>query len=91
MSEARIIADLAKNATERLRVSLDVYEGKPVASARVFAQYRSTGEWGPTRRGITIRAEQLPELVHALAKAEAEARAMGWIEGAANENTDPAA
>ncbi len=86
MSEARIIAELPKNATEVVRVTLDTYQSKPIADVRVFTEYKTTGELGPTRKGVTIRAEQLPELVRALAKAEAEARALGWIDGAANRN-----
>lgn len=86
MSEARIIAELPKNAVETVRVSLDTFQGKPVADVRVFAEYRSTGQVGPTKKGVTIRAEQLPELVRALARAEAEARALGWIECAADQN-----
>ena len=91
MSEARIIAQLPKNAVETIRVSLDTFQGKPVADVRVFTEYKATGELGPTKKGVTIRAEQLPELVRALARAEAEARALGWIEGAASESGGPAA
>jgi hypothetical protein len=86
MSDARIIAELPKNAAEVLRVTLDTYQGKPIADMRVFTAYKSTGEMGPTKKGVTIRAEQLPELVRALAKAEAEARALGWIDSIANQN-----
>lgn len=80
MSEARIIAELPKNALEVVRVALDTFQGKPVADVRVFTTYKVTGAMGPTRKGVTIRAEQLPELVRALSKAEAEARTLGWID-----------
>jgi Transcriptional Coactivator p15 (PC4) len=76
----RIVATLTKNATEDLRITItEYYQGKPLLDLRVFTKYRTTGEVGPTKKGVTVKVELLPDLLAALRHAEAEARKMGLL------------
>jgi hypothetical protein len=59
---------------EQLRISLDEYEGKRYVSARIWYRDAAAGEYRPTKKGITIRARELPDVIAWLMDAE---RAMG--------------
>ena len=61
-----VVATVRKNAAEEIRVALTEYQGKRLCDIRVFTEYRSTGEIGPTKKGLSVRIEQLPELIKAL-------------------------
>ena len=57
--------DLRKSAGERLRVELREHRG------RIFIDFRNwflaaDNEWRPSAKGLTLRAEQIPEVVRAL-------------------------
>ena len=43
----------------------------------------TSGLYSPTKKGLSLRVEQLPALVVALVAAEAKARELGMIGGAA--------
>ena len=73
-----LIADLEKNATERTRVQLVTYNGRHLVDARVFTTYKSSGQIGPTKKGISVRVDQLPALIAALTEAHSRAAALGW-------------
>jgi len=68
MSEPIVVAELPKNARERLRVALTEYNGHRLCDVRTFYQDR-TGEWRPGK-GISVRRALLPELRKALLAAE---------------------
>ena len=54
-----------KNALEEVRASLSDYKGKTYLDIRVF--YRDEeGEWKPTKKGITLAPDLLPELEKAV-------------------------
>src|SRR5882724_9576009 len=75
----RVIAALSKNAAEELRVVLTEFHGRQLIDVRVYATYHSTGQLGPTKKGVTLRVELLPELLIALQQAKAVARARGLL------------
>jgi len=85
MSEPVIIAELAKNGSETVRVQLTEYSGHRLVDARVFTEYRATGEVGPTKRGLSMKVEQLDDLISALKKARDRAHALGWLDGGADD------
>ncbi len=60
----RVVARIEKNAREHVRVSLTTFNNFELVDVRVFAQ----GDDGDvaTRKGISIRVTQLPELISAL-------------------------
>jgi len=66
MNARTFIASFRKNAMEEVRASLSDYKGKTYLDIRVF--YRDEeGEWKPTKKGITIAPDLLPELEKAVA------------------------
>lgn len=74
-----LIAEIAKNSTEHVRVNLDEFRGTHVVDVRVFTAYGDRAEPGPTKKGVSLRVDRLPELIAGLQKAEAAARAQGLI------------
>ena len=75
-----VIATVRKNAVEELRVALGEYRGHNLVNVRIWASYDSAdSEKRPTKKGFALRVEQLPELIAALKKAEAAARAAGLL------------
>lgn len=76
---AHVVATLQKNAIEEVHVTLDEYNGAQLIDIRVFTQYRTTGEIGPTKKGVSLKLELLPQLVEALRQAETKARSQGLL------------
>jgi Transcriptional Coactivator p15 (PC4) len=58
--------ELQKNQSQTVRVTPTVYEGYELVDVRIYALNRSTGEIGPTRRGISLNVDAIPELIDAL-------------------------
>lgn len=78
----KTIATLDKNSSERIQVDLTEYNGRDLASLRVY--YRASiepEEWKPTKKGLSVRIGMLPQVIAALREAEAEARSAGLFEG----------
>lgn len=84
MSKAVVIAEFTKNRRENCRVALDNYQGVDLIDLRVTVQLsESSGIWTPTKKGLSLRVEQLPELIAALQAAHQRAVADGLIGGPA--------
>ena len=67
MPSPLVVHEIAKNAFERLRFSLQDYGGHSVADLRVFIpDRRSAGTYVPTRKGLTVDVDLLPDLEHAV-------------------------
>jgi hypothetical protein len=64
-----LVARIAKNPTEEVRVSLTSYRGHDLVDIRVFFQDEQ-GEWRPTKRGVSLSVDSFAELREAIAKAE---------------------
>ena len=73
------IATIRKNAAEEVRVSLDEFKGHNLISLRVWCDPYAGDERVPTKRGLSVSVRLLPELIEALQRAEAEARAAGLL------------
>jgi hypothetical protein len=58
--------EFSKNSSETIRVTPRIYEGYELIDIRVFARNFKTGEIGPTRKGVSINVEKVPELLAAL-------------------------
>lgn len=59
-----------KNDREEVRVSISKFKGHNLINARVYAQeYRRPEEWVPTKKGLSIKVELLPNLLVLLEKA----------------------
>jgi hypothetical protein len=82
MTAPTIIADMKKNVRERVRVSLDQWQGHDLLDIRVTAQLSAgTGIWVPTKKGLSVNVALIPALRQALTKAETKARELGLIGG----------
>ncbi|MES2343644.1 MAG: PC4/YdbC family ssDNA-binding protein [Pseudomonadota bacterium] len=79
------IGTIEKNTREDIRVTLTEFKGTRFADVRVYAGFLSTAEdvRGPTKAGVAISFERLPEFVRTLQAAEAKARELGLIGGEA--------
>jgi hypothetical protein len=80
--QAVVVANWPKNARELFRVALDVYRDRHVVDVRVWF-VGADGTERPTRSGLTVSIRHLPKIADAIAKALAEARARGLVDGAA--------
>jgi len=65
-----LVARIAKNPTEEVRISLTSYRGHDLVDIRVFFQDEQ-GEWRPTKRGVSLSVDSFTELREAVAQAEA--------------------
>jgi hypothetical protein len=58
--------DIHKNTFEILRIERKQYRGKDVVDMRVWAIGDQPGTEVPTKKGVTVRPELVPEIVKAL-------------------------
>jgi hypothetical protein len=78
-----VITTIAKNTRESVRVALDHYQGHDLVDVRIVTPLTTeTGTLVPTKKGISLRLDQLPNLIKALQDAEAEARRRGLLKEA---------
>jgi shikimate kinase len=82
MTAPTIVAEIRKNARERVRVALDEWQGHKLLDLRVTTQLAaSTDTWSPTKKGLSVSVAMIPALRLALVEAEAKARELGLIGG----------
>lgn len=78
-----LIANIRKNARERLKVSLHEFNGVDCLSLRVWfdadtAQHRPD-QMRPSAKGLTVNVKLLPDLLDALTSARTRAEARGLL------------
>ena len=66
-----LIGEIERNKTEKIMVETREYKGVNFLSARIFYQSDS-GEWLPTKKGITVKPEKVNDLIELLKKALTE-------------------
>lgn len=64
-----LIGEIERNRTEKIRVELSNYRGKDFISVRIYF-LADNGEWRPTKKGVTVRPDQLDELIGLLNQAK---------------------
>jgi hypothetical protein len=75
-----IVATLTKNARESVRVALDEFRGHNLLDLRVVVPLAAhAAVMTPTAKGISVNVAMIPSLRAALADAEAQAVALGWL------------
>jgi hypothetical protein len=80
MTSPVVMSVIPKNAHESVRVALDHYRGVDLVDIRVLANVNDpSGGQVPTKKGVSLKIERLPELLAALQAAEAEARERGLL------------
>jgi hypothetical protein len=75
----KIVATIGKNSRELLRVSITEFRGIKLISLRLWTPTADGAKTIPTRSGLELRIEKLPELRAAIVEAEAQARAAGLL------------
>ena len=63
-----LIATIAKNALEEVRVSIEQFKGRQLLSIRVWWHIDPLDEWKPSKKGLAMSVGKLPELIDALEK-----------------------
>ena len=80
---ATLVATVAKNAAEEVRVSLSEFKGSQLIDLRIYAEFgAAVGEKQATRKGIALKLAKLPELIEALQAARIKAERMGLLTAA---------
>jgi hypothetical protein len=64
-----VIGEIERSDTERLRIETSNYKGRDFISVRIYYM-ADNGEWKPTKKGITVKNDQVDELVQFLKEAE---------------------
>jgi hypothetical protein len=59
------LLDLPRSDSERLRVTVSEYRGRSYVDLRIWYA-AADGEWKPGRAGVSLRPEQVGEVVQAL-------------------------
>ncbi len=75
----KLIATITKNKTEEVRIGIGKFKGHALVSLRVWTDQYQGDERVPTKKGISVRVQVLPELIAALQKAETAAREAGMF------------
>jgi len=71
-----LVAEIDKNTMETIRVQVTEFKGKTYVDCRVFFT-GDDGERHPSKKGITLTADLVDEVVTALQEAKAELEAAG--------------
>ena len=64
-----LIAEIEKNSTERIRVTVTEYKGHKFIDCRVYYE-DNQGEWRPTKKGISLNLETIDGVAEAIKKAK---------------------
>lgn len=81
MSKPHPIAVIAKNSREEVRVCLDEFAGHQLVDIRTYADYSAgvVEMRGPTKKGVSLAVEKLPDLIAAFEAARTEAIRRGLL------------
>lgn len=69
MSDANLIGEIPRNAVEKLQVAVSHYKGSTFLDVRVYFE-SDGGEWKPTKKGITLKKDDIALLIELLKKGE---------------------
>ena len=64
-----LVGVIEKNAWEQVRVKFAVFKGDVYVDVRVYGKYSSGREYGPTPKGVCIKASKLRQLIGLLERA----------------------
>ncbi len=67
--DSKLIASIARSATEQLQISLSEYKSKKYLDLRIFYTTDNGQTWLPTKKGVTVSPENLTLLKDAIEQA----------------------
>ena len=70
--ESKILATIARSATEQLQISISHYRGKSYLNMRIFYTTDDGQTWLPTKKGVTVAPDALVTVKDAVEKAMEE-------------------
>lgn len=70
--ENRIVYQFARGATESICCSLKEFKQRQYIDLRIFFKNENGNDWFPTKKGITLGFQLLPELKKAIETLETE-------------------
>lgn len=71
MSEDKVLYSFKRNPTEEVRAGVKEFKGKAYIDIRIYYM-DDQGEWKPTRKGVSLSTDFLPELKEAVVAIDAE-------------------
>lgn len=68
MSEPTLLYEFEKNAAELVRAEITKWNGRDIFNLRVFFDVSKNGQpdWRPTKKGLAVRTELIPEVKKAV-------------------------
>ncbi|CAB3759343.1 transcriptional coactivator p15/PC4 family protein [Paraburkholderia solisilvae] len=71
-----LILEVQKNSRERVRISIDQYKGHEYVNIRTW-YVDAAGEYRPTKNGVTLKPQLIPQLMQGLELAARAATPQG--------------
>ena len=71
MAEDKVVAQFKRNPTEEERAGIKEFKGRRYIDVRIYYM-DDKGEWKPTRKGISLATDFMPELKQAVLAIEKE-------------------
>ncbi len=75
MAEDKVVSSFKRNPTEEVRAGIKEFKGRRYIDLRIYYM-DDQGEWKPTRKGISLATDFMPELKEAVTAIEAELKSM---------------
>jgi len=75
MAEDKVVSSFKRNPTEEVRAGIKEFKGRRYIDLRIYYM-DDQGEWKPTRKGISLATDFMPELRTAVDAIEAELKNM---------------
>tara|TARA_B100000214_G_scaffold371539_1_gene348117 strand:- start:1147 stop:1383 length:237 start_codon:yes stop_codon:yes gene_type:complete len=69
MSKENLITQIKKNSNEVYRIYEKEYEGYKFIDVRIYYMDRKTGDWKPTKKGISLMPNNVPDVIEGILKA----------------------
>ena len=70
--EGKMLATIARSATEQLQIAIKTYKGKSYLDLRIFYTTDDGQTWLPTKKGVTVSPDSLMTLKDAVYEAMTE-------------------
>ena len=69
MSKENLITEIKKNSTEVYRIYEKEYEGYKFIDVRIYYMDKNSGEYKPTKKGISIMPNNVSDIIEGILKA----------------------
>lgn len=73
-----IIGDIDKSQSEKIRLTIEEYKGYRFINLRICF-LNSKGVWHPTKKGITLRADLIEEVIRLFKRTARELKKTGYV------------